>query len=68
MTDSEAINLASSVAGAAGLDVSEYDEPTVRFDGTTWRLFYVLRSPGRVGGHFTIKIDPSGQTRLILGR
>lgn len=39
MTDTEAITLANMAAGAAGLDVSEYREPTVRLDGTTWRCF-----------------------------
>lgn len=68
MTDAEAINLANMAAGAAGVDVSNYKEPTVTLEGTTWRLFYDLRPPGRPGGHFTVTVDPSGQTRLIPGR
>lgn len=68
MTEGEAIAEAERAAREAGYRVDEYDCLDVTSDRFGWRVFYQLRPPTPVGGHFSVLVDGSGGASIIPGR
>lgn len=68
MTEDEAIAEAERAAEQAGYRLDAYDRFGVTGDDRGWRIFYRLKPPGQVGGHFTVRVEATGDVSIVPGR
>jgi len=68
VTEADAIEHAERSAREAGYRLDEYERTGVTSDDHEWTVFYRLRPPGRVGGHFTVRVEAAGGVRITAGR
>lgn len=67
MTEQEAVSAAERAALEAGYALDDYEQASVRSDDRGWRVLYMLKPPGRPGGHFSVRVETSGAVRLTPG-
>lgn len=68
MTEGEAVATAERVAGDAGYQLDDYEQASVTRDNWGWSVFYIQKSRGPVGGHFSVRIDATGAASIVPGR
>lgn len=68
MTEPEVLAKAEQAAVEAGRILPDFDPPQARCTNGRWRVFYQMKHPAPVGGHFSVYVEESGATRLAPGR
>lgn len=68
MSEQDAVSAAERAALEAGYALDDYEQASVRSDDRGWWVFYRLKPPGRVGGHFSVRVEDAGVVRLTPGR
>lgn len=68
MTEGDAIAHAEQAAVEAGYRLDEYDRAGVTNDDRGWRIFFRLKPPGRLGGHFAVRVEAAGSVSITPGR
>lgn len=67
MTEQEALAKAEQAAVEAGRILEDFGSPQANYTRGRWRVFYQMKHPAPVGGHFTVYVEESGATRLVPG-